>query len=389
MFKKASLSSTDAPPSWTDDELARFDTYMASKEPLWDPSDPPDRMLAPDVVSTVGPGHNGPPADEPDPLADLTPWQLFIDCIWISREGTYTKIMLLCIARFMEKQLRGGSSMSYSQIAGDCGFSEPTAKRCAKKVRERWLRILVGKGRYVPGKGSENLYHDVIPGDLLDELRRRKSGVSPRYPETSYEVSQGDPETDGGVSDGHPEIVRGIPQTPPGYLGDTLTPHTAHKKEERDAHASPPADAAIFPPNLNSTPQGGSHHSAALFTPSRNRRSQPPTVMRLHSERTPPPGYQSERQEKRKILVSFELHDDECLTDDGKAMTIHQRYTWSMHEKALLRRHLEAWRAKPFTPQDFGEGGFDIRKLLGVSFTTRRTIARMPTSARLRSCPRA
>jgi hypothetical protein len=52
--------------------------------------------------------------------------------------------------------------------------------------------------------------------------------------------------------------------------------------------------------------------------------------------------------------------------EDGKPMTIHQRYTWSMHEKSTLRKHLEAWRAKPFVDSDFGEGGFDIKKLLGV-----------------------
>jgi len=47
-------------------------------------------------------------------------------------------------------------------------------------------------------------------------------------------------------------------------------------------------------------------------------------------------------------------------------MIISQRYTWSMHEKATLRKHLEAWRAQPFTAADFREGGFTVRKLLGV-----------------------
>jgi hypothetical protein len=76
--------------------------------------------------------------------------------------------------------------------------------------------------------------------------------------------------------------------------------------------------------------------------------------------------FQGERKEQHKVMLSFEIHDEECRMDDGKPMTIHQRYTWSMHEKSTLRKHLEAWRAKPFLDSDIGEGGFDIRKILGV-----------------------
>ena len=203
-------------------------------------------------TSTAPIGHNGPPQDhQPDPLADLSPWQIYIDCILISDEDTYNKIMLLCIARFMDKQLRCGSSMSYSQGANDCGFSEPTAKRVGKKVRgvgdksrRRWLRVEVGKGRYVPGKGSENLYHGIIPPDLRDELRRRKAGVSGGYPETIGEVSQGHPETDFGVSGRYPESVRGMPQIQAGYLGDTLTPLTPQSKKDIGQEVSPSSQPA-------------------------------------------------------------------------------------------------------------------------------------------------
>src|SRR5262245_9505769 len=65
-----------------------------------------------------------------DPLAGMTPWQIYQRCIWISDEDTNTKISLLCLSRFMDKDLRA-SSMSYAQWARDCGFSERTAKRCA------------------------------------------------------------------------------------------------------------------------------------------------------------------------------------------------------------------------------------------------------------------
>jgi hypothetical protein len=76
--------------------------------------------------------------------------------------------------------------------------------------------------------------------------------------------------------------------------------------------------------------------------------------------------FQGERKEKHRVLLSFEIRDSECVTEDGKPMVIHQRYTLSMHEKSTLRKHLEAWRAKPFTDKDFGPGGFDMEKLLGV-----------------------
>ncbi len=83
--------------------------------------------------------------------------------------------MLLCLARYMDKDLRA-SSMSYAKIARDCGFSEPTAKRCAKAAANTWLRIGPHKGRYVPGKGYENLYDGIIPQRWADELRRRTLG---------------------------------------------------------------------------------------------------------------------------------------------------------------------------------------------------------------------
>jgi hypothetical protein len=101
--------------------------------------------------------------------------------------------------------------------------------------------------------------------------------------------------------------------------------------------------------------------------------------------------YQGERKEQHKVLLSFEITDPECVTEDGKPMAIHQRYTWSMHEKATLRKHLEAWRALPFTDKDFGKGGFNIRKLLGVpcmlsiihNTTNERTFANIGAIAKL------
>ena len=43
---------------------------------------------------------------------------------------------------------------------------------------------------------------------------------------------------------------------------------------------------------------------------------------------------------------------------------ISSRYTSSLHEKAILRQHLESWRGKKFTDKELD--GFDLLKLLNV-----------------------
>lgn len=70
---------------------------------------------------------------------------------------------------------------------------------------------------------------------------------------------------------------------------------------------------------------------------------------------------------KRLVMVGFELAGE--LMEDGRPFTIHKRYTWSTHEKANMRKDLESWRGAKFNDGDFGEGGFDVRNLLGVPAT--------------------
>jgi hypothetical protein len=215
---------------------------MFSKNPTPDLSN-----LAPDSgPPTFSQEHYRPVAvRHNDPLAGLTPKQIYADCIWISKEKTNTKIMLLCILRFMDKNLRS-SSMSYAQIRTACSFSDSSAIRAANAARDRWLRIEVNKGRYVPGKGNENLYHGVIPPDVIAELRRQRAkGQSVIKDETVATVADGIIERvlrkhgDAGVSDSHPgevshsypEDLRGVPQTPAGCPADTLTLQDSLKKK--------------------------------------------------------------------------------------------------------------------------------------------------------------
>lgn len=64
-----------------------------------------------------------------------------------------------------------------------------------------------------------------------------------------------------------------------------------------------------------------------------------------------------------KLMLGWELAD--MADSQGRPYQIAKRYTLSMHEKAQLRKDLEAWRGAPFVASDFGPGGFEIAKLLG------------------------
>lgn len=74
--------------------------------------------------------------------------------------------------------------------------------------------------------------------------------------------------------------------------------------------------------------------------------------------------FQGSIKHQRKIMISWELGEE--LMDDGKPFTVSKRFTWSMHEKSTLRHDLEGWRGKAFEPADFGDSGFDTKKLLGA-----------------------
>lgn len=75
--------------------------------------------------------------------------------------------------------------------------------------------------------------------------------------------------------------------------------------------------------------------------------------------------YMGETKIKRKVLLSWELADE--LMADGRPFSASKSYAWSMHEKATLRKDLEAWRGKAFTDEDFeGPNAFNTKKLLGA-----------------------
>lgn len=69
-------------------------------------------------------------------------------------------------------------------------------------------------------------------------------------------------------------------------------------------------------------------------------------------------------KEQHKVMISWELFDDDVKMEDGRPYSVHQTYTVSLHEKAKLRADLEAWRGKAFTAEELQ--GFDLSTVLGA-----------------------
>jgi hypothetical protein len=72
--------------------------------------------------------------------------------------------------------------------------------------------------------------------------------------------------------------------------------------------------------------------------------------------------FQGQSKLQHKILLSWELPDE--LMEDGRPFTISKKYTFSSHEKAVLRHDLESWRGARFKDEEIQK--FDISKLIGV-----------------------
>lgn len=65
-----------------------------------------------------------------------------------------------------------------------------------------------------------------------------------------------------------------------------------------------------------------------------------------------------------KVSLGFEIQDEDAgRMTDGRPFSVHKSYTVSLHERAKLRQHLEAWRGKKFTADELK--GFDLTNLLG------------------------
>jgi len=73
--------------------------------------------------------------------------------------------------------------------------------------------------------------------------------------------------------------------------------------------------------------------------------------------------WQGKELKRRQAMLMWEVPSELIETKDGeKPMTISKFYTVSLSEKSNLRPDLEAWRGKPFTPEELL--GFDLNNVL-------------------------
>lgn len=63
----------------------------------------------------------------------------------------------------------------------------------------------------------------------------------------------------------------------------------------------------------------------------------------------------------RKIRLVFQTSE---IRADGQRFTVSRMFSASLNEKATLRKFLESWRGRPFTPEELS--GFNLVKLIGA-----------------------
>lgn len=75
--------------------------------------------------------------------------------------------------------------------------------------------------------------------------------------------------------------------------------------------------------------------------------------------------YQGKATFKRQVIIGWELPNALITEGDyaGKPFAVSKFYTTSLSEKANLRKDLQNWRGRDFTPQELM--GFDPRNILG------------------------
>jgi hypothetical protein len=79
--------------------------------------------------------------------------------------------------------------------------------------------------------------------------------------------------------------------------------------------------------------------------------------------------WQGKVNEQPKVMLQFEVHGEDdagkpLVTAKGEPMSISKNFTLSLAEKATLRKDLQTWRGKPFTPEELK--GFQIDNVLGA-----------------------
>lgn len=74
--------------------------------------------------------------------------------------------------------------------------------------------------------------------------------------------------------------------------------------------------------------------------------------------------YKGEAKTKHKCFMTFVVPSETVLIDgEKKPRVVSREYPVSLHERATLRAHLEAWRGRQFTDEELR--GFDLRNVVG------------------------
>lgn len=66
--------------------------------------------------------------------------------------------------------------------------------------------------------------------------------------------------------------------------------------------------------------------------------------------------------DKHKVRIVWQIEEE---NDKQRRFTARKQYNLTLHEKATLRKDLEAWRGRKFTEAELA--GFDLEKLIGVN----------------------
>lgn len=79
--------------------------------------------------------------------------------------------------------------------------------------------------------------------------------------------------------------------------------------------------------------------------------------------------FQGQAKHLQKVMLQFEVHGEDdngkpLLTAKGEPMSISKNFTLSLAEKATMRKDLQAWRGREFTPEELR--GFELKNVLGA-----------------------
>jgi len=71
--------------------------------------------------------------------------------------------------------------------------------------------------------------------------------------------------------------------------------------------------------------------------------------------------YADNTTEKHMVYIHWQIDE---INDEGYPFRVRKRYNLSLHDKASLRKDLEAWRGRAFTAEE--RKAFDLETLIGV-----------------------